>query len=159
MKISRNIATFGATLSFFIVGLSGVMMFFHLDFGGMVTLHEVIGLFMVALCILHIHVNFASFKKYFKNKNNVAILCAIFALVLTLLFALAPNPKDEAYDKLARANLKEIMQTLRTDEAYFAHFLQEKNLILDEDISLQGFIDKHKLDEDEVIRAVFKSKD
>lgn len=159
MKISRNIATFGATLSFFIVGLSGVAMFFHLDFGGMVTLHEVIGLFMVALCILHIHVNFAAFKKYFKNKNNVAILCAIFALVLTLLFTLAPNPKDEAYDKLAQANLKEIMQTLHTDEAYFAHFLQEKNLILDEDISLQGFIDKHKLDEDEVIRAVFKSKD
>lgn len=159
MKISRNLATFGVALSFFIVGLSGVLMFFHLDFGAMVVLHEVIGLFMVALCILHIQVNFVSFKKYFKNKNNVLILCAIFAFVLIALFTVASNPKDEAYDKLAKANLKDLMQTLRTDEAHFAHFLQEKNLILDEDISLQGFIDKHKLDEDEVIRAVFKGKE
>ncbi len=50
----RDIATSSTTVVFFIVGLSGVMLYFKIFDSQVKELHEILGLAFVAAAVLHV---------------------------------------------------------------------------------------------------------
>jgi len=57
MKLNRNYVTPFISLVFLVVGLTGVLMFFHLFDGYTEVVHEYMGMFFVICAISHIVLN------------------------------------------------------------------------------------------------------
>lgn len=100
--MNKLLATSLTILGFFIVGLTGVFMFFHIFDGYTKTMHEILGLVFFVAVILHVFYNFKPFKRYFSNKTFYA-LGIIFVLVaggfVTNAY-LNPKSKTDKYKKL-----------------------------------------------------------
>ena len=77
----RFYATSLTTTLFFVVGLSGVFIYFHLFDGYLKSLHEVFGLGFFVVVIGHTIAHFRSIKNYFNNRVFLVLS------VITLLFS------------------------------------------------------------------------
>lgn len=77
----RDIATSFTSLMFLVIGISGVMLYFHFYDMQVRELHETLGLVFVVATIFHIFVNWKSMKNYFSKT------IFIFALIMTTLVA------------------------------------------------------------------------
>ena len=64
----RDIATSLTSLIFIVIGGTGVLMYFHLFDSYTKELHEIIGLFFVAVVFLHVFFNWNSMRTYFSKK-------------------------------------------------------------------------------------------
>lgn len=114
----RDIATSLTTLIFLVVGITGVLMFFHLFDKYTKELHEILGLGFVAVVVFHVIFNFKSMKQYFSKK--VFMVSAGIIVAITLGFILnssseAPNPKRVAIDTLLNGNLKQVLVLFNQD--------------------------------------------
>lgn len=73
----KDIATSFTTLLFLVIGISGVMMFFHFNDNLVKNLHEILGLVFVLAVLFHIVFNWASMKNYFSKKIFMSIAVVI----------------------------------------------------------------------------------
>ena len=62
MKISKPVGTTSTIVTFVVVGITGVLMFFDIKSSGIKVLHEYVGMAMVIACVLHIMANLTPFK-------------------------------------------------------------------------------------------------
>ncbi|CUH64237.1 hypothetical protein TG4357_01162 [Thalassovita gelatinovora] len=85
MASLRNFATPLTIGAFTISGVTGVLMFFHLDTGLNKVAHEWLSWALLAGVGLHLAVNFRAFKTYFKRPKAMAIIGA-GALLLAASF-------------------------------------------------------------------------
>lgn len=113
--MNKTIATSLTTLLFVVVGISGVMMYFHLFSGQVKDLHEILGLIFFMAVITHVFYNFKSMKNYFTKK--VFITIAIATLVVTNTFILqslekGDNPKGLIIESILKAPLNETYRIL-----------------------------------------------
>lgn len=98
--------------AFVVMGVTGTLMFFHLDTGLNKPLHEWAGLVMVGAVAAHLLLNWRPFVTYFK-RPFAALMMAAGAVVLALSFALpaegeangAGGPLGPALAGLGRAPL------------------------------------------------------
>lgn len=84
-KLQRSWVTPLVAGSFLLMGVTGILMFFHWDSGLNKTAHEWLGWAMVIAVTLHVTVNFQGFKNMFRTGLGKGIL-ALFALILALSF-------------------------------------------------------------------------
>lgn len=82
MKLSRDLATPLVIGAFAVMGVTGLLMFFHADIGLNKTVHEWAGWAMVAGAVLHAVVNWAAFKRYFVSSSLGRGIIAVFVLIL-----------------------------------------------------------------------------
>lgn len=155
MKAIKNIGTTATIITFFIVGATSVLMFFHLNNGAAKLTHEYLGLVMVVACVLHIMANFSAFKKYFGGiKLAIIALCISITLIFT---ALAPSTGAPAvkqvYFQVLNLKLSQATKIFDTNVSEFDKFLSDKNLTF-EDLSIRNFALKNKIKEDEILRAI-----
>lgn len=68
-----------------LVGISGVMMFFHLGEGLIKGMHEWIGLLMVAAVVTHIVVHVKPFKRHFSQRAALSVMFAVLLVSGSLL--------------------------------------------------------------------------
>lgn len=159
MKVSKPIATTATIATFFIVGATGVFMFFDLKNYGIKTIHEYVGIAMVLACVLHIFANLAPFKKYFSGKKLGFISGAIVLCVIFMLFA--PNSNNsksaqkELYSSFMAVNLNNAIIAFNNDKTAIENYLNSKNIKF-EDINLKEFISKNNLNEAEFIKILIK---
>ena len=156
MKVSKPIATTATIATFFIVGATGVFMFFDLKNYGIKTIHEYVGIAMVLACVLHIFANLAPFKKYFSGKKLGFISGAIVLCVIFMLFA--PNSKSaqkELYSSFMAVNLNNAIIAFNSDKTAIENYLNSKNIKF-EDINLKEFTAKNNLNEAEFIKILIK---
>ncbi|WP_096025902.1 DUF4405 domain-containing protein [Campylobacter lanienae] len=156
MKVSKPIATTATIATFFIVGATGVFMFFDLKNYGIKTIHEYVGIAMVLACVLHIFANLAPFKKYFSGKKLGFISSAIVLCVIFMLFA--PNSKSaqkELYSSFMAVNLNNAIIAFNSNKTAIENYLNSKNIKF-EDINLKEFIAKNNLNEAEFIKILIK---
>ena len=156
MKVSKPIATTATIATFFIVGATGVFMFFGLKNYGIKTIHEYVGIAMVLACVLHVFAKLAPFKKYFSGKKLGFISGAIVLCVIFMLFA--PNSKSaqkELYSSFMAVNLNNAIIAFNSDKTAIENYLNSKNIKF-EDINLKEFISKNNLNEAEFIKILIK---
>jgi len=73
-------------LTFFIVGMTGMMMMFHLGIGGIKLLHEWMSVIFLTLCTVHLIINWKAFLVHLKKGPVIISAIVVCLLSLLLLF-------------------------------------------------------------------------
>lgn len=96
--ISRDMMTSLTTLTFIVISITGIMMYFHILDNFTKDLHEILGLAFVAVAFGHIFVNFKAMKNYFKKR--AFIISSVIVLAISAGFIVTSetgkNPKHTA---------------------------------------------------------------
>ncbi|SFJ94381.1 DUF4405 domain-containing protein [Celeribacter neptunius] len=111
MSTLRKFATPLTIATFTIVGVTGVLWYFHFITSAGRWLHEIIGLAMMVVIVLHVVLNWRAFKTYFKRPLAIAII--VLGVVLTVGAYLVPDqtparggpPQFAAFSKFADEDL------------------------------------------------------
>src|SRR5690606_28311842 len=87
MKLNRNYITPLVSLTFLVVGISGLLMLFHWFDGYTEVVHECLGLLFTLSALFHIVVNWKALKIHFKKSVFVPALLAIMVTSVVLIIA------------------------------------------------------------------------
>ena len=116
MKLKRDWVTPLVGGSFFIIAVTGILMFFHIEVGFNKVAHEWLGLLMVAAVILHIMLNFKGFQKSFENFSG-KVINGIFIILLALSFLSIGEKQDKPFvlpiKVMAEVDLEHLSQISR----------------------------------------------
>lgn len=97
----KTLATSLTAMVFFVIGTTGILMYFHLLDRYTKELHETLGLAFVIIVFFHIFYNWTSMKNYFGKK----LFLISFALVLSISIGFVLNSKDGENPKTKIINL------------------------------------------------------
>lgn len=86
-------------LTFIIVGLTGILLIFHIDVRGIKHLHEWMSVVFLILCVVHLSLNWKSFWIHFKKGPIVLSVIGIGLLSILLLFGAGSKDRRDAYDR------------------------------------------------------------
>lgn len=111
MSTLRKFATPLTIATFTIVGVTGVLWYFHVITSAGRWMHEIIGLAMMVVVGLHVVLNWRAFKTYFKRPQAIGIIA--LGVVLTVGAYLVPDqtqarggpPQFAAFAKFADESL------------------------------------------------------
>jgi len=111
----RDIATSFTTITFLVIAVSGVMMFFHFNDMLVKDLHEILGLVFVFVAFLHVIMNWKSMKKYFSKK--IFLSASILIIAISSLFIIqssdkGDNPKMVTIQKVLNAPISDSFKLL-----------------------------------------------
>lgn len=117
MKLNRNYVTPFISLIFLVLGISGILMFFHLFDGYTEVVHEFFGLFFFICAIFHIILNWKALKIHFKK--GVFIPAALALAVISILFIVEQqsNPKVDTIllERISKAPIDDAFKALQVD--------------------------------------------
>lgn len=81
-------------ITFALVALTGVAMFFHLELPGIKGIHEWIGLAFAAVGVIHVALNWRCFIAYFKQRQTIALLLIVLLASLGLALMSLGGPHE-----------------------------------------------------------------
>lgn len=139
MKLNRNYVTPFISLIFLVVGITGVLMFFHLFDGYTEVAHEFLGFFFVICAVFHIILNWKPLKIHFKK--SVFRPAAIAVAILSILFIIQQrhDPKVDTIilERIIKAPVNDVFKALRVDPAEAVKRLEAKGISLEEVATLE----------------------
>ena len=131
MALQRQWVTPLVAGSFLLMGVTGILMFFHWDTGLNKTEHEWLGWAMVVAVALHVMVNLQGFKNMFRTTLGKGIL-GLFTLILALSFfnlgggeGNGGPPFKNSVNLLSNASITELSQISHIDEQILLTRLQQ----------------------------------
>lgn len=131
MALQRQWVTPLVAGSFLLMGVTGILMFFHWDTGLNKTVHEWLGWVMVVAVALHVMVNLQGFKNMFRTTLGKGIL-GLFTLILALSFfnlgggeGNGGPPFKNSVNLLSNASITELSQISHIDEQILLTRLQQ----------------------------------
>ena len=86
-------------LTFIVVGLTGILLLFHIDVRGIKHLHEWMSVVFLILCIVHLSLNWKAFLVHFKKGPVALSVIGIALLTVLLLFGAGDNGKNGSYGR------------------------------------------------------------
>lgn len=113
----REYATSLTAVTFLVIAISGVMMYFHLLDNYVKEMHEIIGLVFVGGVALHLSANWAAMKNYFP-KSVFRIMAAVMLIVAIGFIATAKSgksPKGQIIDAVLKAPIEQSFPILGND--------------------------------------------
>jgi uncharacterized membrane protein YhaH (DUF805 family) len=127
----KDIATSFTALTFLVIAISGVMMFFHFNKIMVKELHEILGLVFVVAAFLHLIVNWKSMKNYFSKKSFVTI--SLIVIVISGIFVVqsnekGENPKAVTIQKILEAPIIDSFKILNGSYENAIKKLEDKNI-------------------------------
>ena len=130
MKIKRNIVTPYLAFLFIVVGVSGILMFFHVFDDYTAVVHELLGLAFVVFSVLHLIINWKSMKSHFKKRVFIAsgVIVLIFSVVFISMGKMHGNFEHDIMDKLIKSPISCSFNILSADYQQ-AEIILEKNNI------------------------------
>lgn len=121
MKPNRNYVTPFISLVFLVVGISGLLMFFHLFDGYTEVVHEILGLFFVVCAIFHIILNWKALKIHFKKAVFLPALLGVIMItsLLVVMERLYPPVDLQIMNRIVKAPVRDAFKALNInyDEA------------------------------------------
>lgn len=75
------------SVTFLVVGVTGILMAFHVKNGGIKALHEWIGYAFTLAAVIHLVVNWRSFLSHFRERSAILAVCGGIILSLAVLYA------------------------------------------------------------------------
>lgn len=130
MKLNRNYVTPFISLVFLVVGISGLLMFFHLFDGYTGVVHEILGLLFVICAIFHIILNWKALKIHFKKSVFLPALLAVLTLAVVLIISerMYPPVDLQIMDRIVKAPVEDAFRVLNINEEQAAAKLTEKGI-------------------------------
>lgn len=121
MKLNRNYVTPFISLVFLVVGLSGMLMFFHLFDGYTEVVHEFLGVFFVVCAVFHIILNWKALKIHFKKAVFLPALLGVITItsLLVVMERLYPPVDLQIMNRIVKVPVRDAFKALNInyDEA------------------------------------------
>jgi hypothetical protein len=158
MKLNRDYVTPFISLVFLIVGLSGVLMFFHLFDGYTEVAHELLGIFFIVCAIFHIILNWKGLRLHFKKR--VFIPAALGVLTVSILFIVLERmslPVDIVIiDKIIKAPISDAFKALDINYVEASKKLEMKGISIDGATTIEDIWIKNGSSPEEVIDLIME---
>ena len=133
----KDIATSSTTLIFLVVGITGVMMYFHLYNGEVKLMHEILGLVFIGAALIHVFANFKQMKQYFSKKIFFSISALVFVAVIG--FVIESQSKGGGVDPKKLAIQKVLSSPIEKTFVLFSEDMDESKMKLeDAGIKIEG---------------------
>ncbi len=153
MKLNRNYITPLVSLTFLVVGISGLLMLFHWFDGYTEVVHECLGLLFTASALFHIVVNWKALKIHFKKSVFVPALLAIMVTSAVLVIAEQRYPPVDLQiiQRITKAPVQDAFKALHINPTEAERKLSEKGISLKEAQTLEDLWIQTKADPEEII--------
>lgn len=134
MKLKRNVITPYLTFLFIVVGLSGILMLFHILDDYTKIVHELLGTVFVLFSIFHVMINWKSLKTHFKSKVFIVsgIVVLLFSICFVVLAKIHVDHEGIMIEKLVAAPITESFSVLDLDYNEVEKILKENNITIGE---------------------------
>ncbi|MHC3993518.1 DUF4405 domain-containing protein [Thiomicrolovo sp. ZZH C-3] len=128
----KESATSLTALVFLVVGVSGVMLYFHVFDVQVKALHETLGLLFSAAVLLHVYFNWKGMKRYFPKKLFMGYAAVITAVSIAFIASAdsGPNPKVTLIERALNAPLAVSLPLLETDREQAATLLGGRGIMI-----------------------------
>ncbi|QQD13434.1 DUF4405 domain-containing protein [Sphingobacterium sp. UDSM-2020] len=139
MKLHRNYITPFISLVFLVVGISGLLMFFHLFDGYTEVVHEILGLFFIICAIFHIILNWKALRIHFKKGFFFPALLGVLALSVTLIISERISPPVDLiiFNKMVKAPINDAFRALDVNYEKASEKLKENGLSIEEATTIE----------------------
>ncbi len=136
--ITKDTATSLTTVVFTVIGISGVMMFFHFFDNYVKEMHEILGLVFVVVVFFHVFFNWKSMKKYFSKK--VFLISSIIIFLVSLGFvanaSTGKSSKGMIIKSVLSAPIEDSIKVLGLDMDMVELKLKNANIKFEEEATL-----------------------
>lgn len=153
----RDFATSYTTLAFLVMGISGVMMYFHFYDMYVKQLHEILGLIFVAIVFLHVIMNWKSMKSYFSKKiffSAIIVISLVTGAFVYQSLGQGENPKILLIKGAIKAPLSSSLVILNVKKEDAIKKLEAKDIEIFEENSLSEIADANGISPFKIISII-----
>ena len=153
MKLNRNYVTPFISLVFLVVGISGLMMLFHLFDGYTEVVHEILGLLFVVCAIFHIILNWKALKIHFKKGIFLPALFGVLTISAMLIVSekMYPPVDLQMMERIVKAPVSDAFRALNINYQEAAGKLKEKGILIEKAHSLEDLWTQNNVDPEGII--------
>jgi hypothetical protein len=158
MKLNRNYITPFISLVFLVVGLSGLLMFFHLFDGYTEVVHEYLGVFFVVCAVFHIILNWKALKIHFKRGVFIPALLGVLAISVTLIVGESIYPPVDTIiiNKIVKAPINDAFKALEVDYSEAYKRLETNGISIEGATTIEAIWINNNADPEKVIDLIMK---
>ncbi len=158
MKLNRNYITPFISLVFLVVGISGLLMLFHLFDGYTEVVHEILGMFFIICAIFHVIVNWKALKIHFKKGVFVPALLGVLTISFILIISERMYPPVDLiiFNKMINAPINDAFKTLDINYEKASEKLKEKGIFIEDATTIEEIWINNNTDPEEVIDLIME---
>lgn len=158
MNLNRKYITPFISLVFLVVGLSGVLMFFHLFDGYTEIVHEFLGLFFIVCAVFHIILNWKALKIHFKKGVFIPAVCAVTVVSLVFIIQQYYNPKVDTVllERIKKAPIHDFCKALSVDPSKAMKRLEAEGISAEGAIKLEDLWINNNADPEDVLDLIME---
>ena len=158
MKLNRNYITPFVSLIFFVVALTGVLMFFHLFDSYTEVAHECLGIVFVVCAACHIIINWKGLKTHFMK--GVFIPAAVVITVISVVFVIFERlylPVDIVlFNRIIKAPIEEAFKALEVNYSHATERLKQQGISIHGAKTIEDIWKINDADPEEVIDLIME---
>jgi len=161
MKLNRNYITPFISLVFLVVGISGLLMLFHLFDGYTEVVHEFFGLFFFICAIFHVILNWKALKIHFKKAVFIPATLALAVLSLIFIVEQQYSPKVDTIilERISKAPIADAFRVLQVDSIKAVKILEANGISIKKAETLGDIWGKNETNIMEVFDLITESQD
>lgn len=158
MKLNRNYVTPFISLIFLVVGLSGVLMFFHLFDGYTEVVHEYLGIFFVVCATAHVILNWKGLRIHFKKGVFIPAAIGLFAVSVGFIAFSTLNPPVDTVllNRIIKAPIKDAFKALEVDYPEAVKRLEGNGISIGRATTIEDIWIKNDSDPEKVIDLIME---
>lgn len=158
MKLNRNYVTPFISLVFLVVGLSGLLMFFHLFDGYTEVVHEILGVFFIICAIFHIILNWKALRIHFKRGVFIPALLGVLAISVTLIVGESIYPPVDTIiiNKIVKAPINDAFKALEVDYSEACKRLETNGISIEGATTIEAIWINNNADPEKVIDLIME---
>jgi len=136
----KDWATSLTSIVFLVIGITGVMMYFHFLDLYTKEIHEIFGLVFVLVALFHILFNWKSMRNYFSKNifksSFVAILIIVSGFIYSASSLQGTDPKEAIIKSVLHLKIEEVSKILGKDIEKVKYNFQEAKITFVKDKSI-----------------------
>lgn len=150
-QAQRKIATATTIASFFIAGITGLLIFFEFAPGSIRAVHEWMSIVFLLGAAAHIFVNVKMFKRYFVHSKPLMTSIVIMSGIVLISSINDLYVADQAYQLLLNTELKNVLVLQEMSHEELSNWSQDHNIKVEKledtilDISVKNNIEAHHI--------------
>ena len=154
----KTLATSLTTFTFLVIGISGVMMFFHFFDMYVKDLHEILGLFFLGVVLFHVVYNFKSMKSHFTKKAFAFSALSIVAVSMAFVLSVEDgnNPKKAMIMSMLNTPIENSTRVLGKNIFDVAKRLKLKGIVITKDDTIKGIAQKNKISPFKLVEMILQ---
>lgn len=158
MKLNRNYVTPFISLVFLVVGLSGLLMFFHLFDGYTEVVHEILGVFFIICAIFHIILNWKALRIHFKRGVFIPALLGVLAISVTLIVGESIYPPVDTIiiNRMIKAPINDAFKALDVDYSEASKRLETNGISIEGATTIEAIWINNNADPEKVIDLIME---